>query len=189
MYHQEQFQPNLCPSQICNWTLEPCSQPTTPGLGPQVHNPGRPADSTGTMLSRFEPPALDFYAAERYMGLAQYESPAGELYSKTCEMEFPLYRSTGSFSSNNSTDGSDSTVELKDTLQAMIKTPIPSPRNRYRAADNKLYRVQYNNFPMTKFASSNQDKLPGWSPMLIPSDYETKQPKVQKKFQLCFGFR
>ncbi|XP_028777651.1 myb family transcription factor PHL5 [Neltuma alba] len=124
------------------WNMGSCSQTLAVAGGGAQQPPNQgPAKSAPTIMSRFESPASAFYATERCMGfqVQQYDSQIGNpsltsQFPKLNDLEFPLYQS-------------DPSVELSNTLQAMVKSP--SINNQYYRSPEKSNKVSYGNVPTT----------------------------------------
>ncbi|XP_054824177.1 myb family transcription factor PHL5 isoform X1 [Prosopis cineraria] len=132
------------------WNIGSCSQTlAVAGEGAQQPPNQGPAESSSTIMSRFESPASAFYAAERCMGFQQYDSQLGNpsltsQFSKLNDLDFPLYQSDPSF-------------ELSNTLQAMVKPPLSS--NQYCRSPEKSSKISYGNLTPTKFLPIQQHSL------------------------------
>ena len=112
--------------------------------------------SSGTIISRFESPASAFYAAENCMGFAEYDCQLG-IQSQLCkinDLEFPLYQSPRENLFLDSTNQPDSSYDLSNTLQSIVKSQLNN--NQCRVSPEKSNKISCGNFPTTKFLPIEQ---------------------------------
>ncbi|XP_041028497.1 myb family transcription factor PHL5-like isoform X2 [Juglans microcarpa x Juglans regia] len=154
-----------CSSQLFgskqSWQFRTGAQPPTMGGGSQQQYI-RPARSSSTIMSRFDSPASAFYATERCMGIQQYDSPVDDpslfsQVSRTYDLQFPLYQSSGEDFSIDSAHQDDSNFDLRNTLQAMVKSQF-SCNQYYGSSVNK---ISGSNSPGCKLLPHEQNKLLG----------------------------
>ncbi|KAI4300703.1 hypothetical protein L6164_034049 [Bauhinia variegata] len=136
-----------------SWNVGICSQslPQAVAMAEGTEEPSPYADpatarSSTAIMHRFEPPASAFYATERCMGFAQYDSPLGNpslsshsQFSKINDLDFPLYQSPRENLFLDSANQADPNLELCNTLQAMVKPQLNSdPYCRSPEKSNKI---------------------------------------------------
>ncbi|WVZ04750.1 hypothetical protein V8G54_018096 [Vigna mungo] len=115
--------------------------------------------SSGTIISRFESPASAFYAAENCMGFSEYDCQLG-VQSQLCkinDLEFPLYQSPRENLFLDSANQPDSSYDLSNTLQSIVKSQFNN--NQCRVSPQKSNKISSGNFPTTKFLPIEQQKL------------------------------
>ncbi|XP_035545790.1 myb family transcription factor PHL5-like isoform X5 [Juglans regia] len=154
-----------CSSQLFgskqSWQFRTGAQPPTMGGGSQQQYI-RPARSSSTIMSRFDSPASAFYATERCMGIQQYDSPVDDpsvfsQVSRTYDSQFPSYQSSGEDFSIDSAHQDDSNFDLRNTLQAMVKSQF-SCNQYYGSSENKF---SGSNSPGCELLPHEQNKLLG----------------------------
>ncbi|KAG6694066.1 hypothetical protein I3842_09G031600 [Carya illinoinensis] len=120
------------------WHVGTCAQPQTMGGGSQQQYI-RPARSSSTIMSRFESPASAFYATERCMGFPQYDRQVGDpslcsRFPRTYDSQFPSFPSSGEDFSIDSACQADSNFDMRNTLQAMVKSQFSG--NQYNGSSS-----------------------------------------------------
>ncbi|ESW34307.1 hypothetical protein PHAVU_001G141600 [Phaseolus vulgaris] len=115
--------------------------------------------SSGTIISRFESPASAFYATENCMGFAEYDCQVGiqPQLSKINDLEFPLYQSPRENLFLDSANQPDSSYDLSNTLQSIVKSQLNN--NQCRVSPESSSKISCGNFPTTKFLPIEQQKL------------------------------
>ncbi|KAG6690683.1 hypothetical protein I3842_10G026700 [Carya illinoinensis] len=154
-----------CSSQLFgskqSWQFGTGAQPPTMGGGSQLQYI-RPAKSSSTIMSRFDSPASTFYETERCMGIQQYDSPVDNpslcsQVSRTYDSQFPPYQSSREDFSIDSAHQDDSNFDLRNTLQAMVKSQFFC--NQYfESSGNK---ISCSDSPGCKLLPHEQNKLLG----------------------------
>lgn len=118
-----------------------CAQPQSQTMGGGTQQQYiRPSKSSTTIMSRFESPASAFYATERCMGFSQYDRQAGDpslcssRFPRTQDSQFPSYQSSGEDFCIDSARQDDSNYDMRNTLQAMVKSRFSG--NQYNGSSS-----------------------------------------------------
>lgn len=145
------------------WHMETCFQPLTMEGGSQQQYIG-PANSSSTIMSRFESPASAFFATERCMGFPQHEGEVGNpsmssQFSRTYDSQFPAYQSAGEDYSIDTAHPAEPNFDLRNTLQAIVKSQFSS--NKYCGSSENSFKISCSNSPACKLLPHEQNKLLG----------------------------
>lgn len=126
--------------------------------GAQQQNPGL-AKPSSTIMSQFCSPVSAFYATECYMGFPQYDqTPVGNpsfcsQHPKTYDSVFPSIRGSGDSFLYESVAQADTSSELRNTLQSVVKSQIGC--NDYHKDTERFHKIPDQNKLLSNFAGNH----------------------------------
>lgn len=135
-------------------------QPSSVDAGSQQQN-FRPHKSSSSIMSRFESPASAFYATERFMGFPQHDYQASgpvysSQYSKSYDSQISSHQFSGENYSIDSAEQADPNLELRNTLQSIVKSHF-SGKNCYKSSES--CKGQFSTFSGNKIHPIERNKV------------------------------